>query len=66
MLYNGDCWTCVHQDDGEVCDCRRSQYYRYSCMFIRPPRCDYYSRRPEPLPAINGGLEEPREGEVSS
>ena len=36
MLYNGDCWTCVHQDDGEVCDCRRSQYYRYSCMFIRP------------------------------
>lgn len=62
MLHDGDCETCAWQVDG-ACDCAQSRYYRFACMFIRPPRCDCYSRRPAPLPAIGGGLEEPREEE---
>lgn len=62
MLYNGDCGSCEWRDDG-VCNCQRSRYYRYWLAVIVPPRCEFYSRRPEPLPAIGGGLEEPGEGE---
>lgn len=58
MLYNGDCGSCAWQMDG-VCDCRRSRYYRFACAFIRPPRCEFYSRAAA-LPRINAGLEEPR------
>ena len=41
----------------EVCDCEQSQYYRYWCPLLAEQSCDCYSRRPEPLPQIGGGLE---------
>lgn len=60
MLYEGDCWSCAHQDNGEACNCRQSKFYRFACMFIKPPRCECYGRRAEPgrLPPIAGGLRE--------
>lgn len=59
MLYEGDCWSCAHQDNGEACNCRQSKFYRFACLFIKPPKCECYSRRPVPLSI--GGLSEPEE-----
>ena len=62
MLKNARCETCVSEVDG-CCDCPRSPYLRYWCALIPGRCCDVYSRRPEPLPQIGGGVESGEESD---
>ncbi len=62
--YNATCATCTYRDEDDRCTERRSAWHGWSVARKRGD-CYFYRRRP-PLPRINGGLEEPREGEVSA
>ena len=55
-MQNARCELCAWPVN-EACDCEQNPYYRYWCPLIVAQCCEFYSRRPEPLPVIGGGLE---------